>query len=390
MKRVAIVVQRYGEEVNGGAELHARWLAERLTALAEVHVLTTCAIDYATWADEYPAGRSLLNGVIVHRFPVDHTRNWHDSHRETGRLLLSEHTLFDEVAWLKAQGPYSTPLFDSIREFAPAFDAFIFFTYVYASTYFGLPLVAEKAILVPTAHDEPFLYMPLFRSLFHLPRFIAYNTEPERDLVQRVTGNGRIPATIAGIGINLPEHPSADAFRAKFGIHDPFLLYVGRIHPAKNVPELLDDFLAFRQTSDKPLKLVLAGKSHIDLPDHPDIVPIGFISEADKFDAIQAAELVLMPSRFESLSMIVLEAWLMGKPVLVNGRCHVLRYQCQQSNGGLYYNTTTEFVAVLQKLLQSPPLRAQLGRQGQTFAQSRYHWDSIIHTYRQILADFHR
>ena len=150
MKRVAIVVQRYGEEVNGGAELHARWLAERLTALAEVHVLTTCAIDYATWADEYPAGRSLLNGVIVHRFPVDHTRNWHDSHRETGRLLLSEHTLFDEVAWLKAQGPYSTPLFDSIREFAPAFDAFIFFTYVYASTYFGLPLVAEKAILVPT------------------------------------------------------------------------------------------------------------------------------------------------------------------------------------------------------------------------------------------------
>ncbi|MCA9932715.1 MAG: glycosyltransferase family 4 protein, partial [Anaerolineales bacterium] len=384
-KRIAIIVQRYGEEVNGGAELHARWLAEQLTSLAEVHAITTCAIDYTTWADEYPAGDSVLNGVIVHRFPVDQARKWGDSQRKTGHLLLREHSLFEEMTWMKEQGPYSSALLAFIQESAAVFDAFIFFTYLYATTYFGLPLVAEKAILVPTAHDEPFLYMPLFRSLFHLPRLIAFNTEPERELVQRVTGNGRVQSTIAGIGINVPDNPSATAFRNQFGITDPFLLYVGRIHPAKNVAELIDDFLAFRQVYDQPLKLVLAGKSHIDLPQHPDIVPIGFVSEQEKFNAIQAAEVVLMPSKYESLSMIVLEAWLMGKPVLVNGRCQVLRYQCQQSNGGLYYNTTTEFIATLQKLLQSPNLRAQLGEQGRKFTQARYHWNVILSKYQTIL-----
>ncbi len=383
--RLAVVVQRYGEEVNGGAELHARWLAEHLTTLAEVHAITTCAIDYTTWANEYPAGRSLLNGVIVHRFPVDTPRNWPASQKQTGSLLLRDHTFFEEVVWMKEQGPYSSPLLAFIQETAPAFDAFLFFTYLYATTYFGLPLVAEKAILIPTAHDEPFLYMPLFRPFFHLPRFIAFNTEPERALVQRVTGNGRVASTIAGIGINVPEAPSAAAFRAKYGIHEPFVLYVGRIHPGKNVAELVDDFLAFRQGYDGPIKLVLAGKSHIDLPAHPDIVPIGFISEADKFNALLAAEVVLMPSKYESLSMIVLEAWLMGKPVLVNGRCTVLRYQCQQSNGGLYYNNATEFSSALQKLLESPHLRQQLGQQGRHFTQSRYHWDVILQKYRHIL-----
>ncbi len=383
--RLAVVVQRYGKEVNGGAELYARWLAERLTTLAEVHAITTCAVDYTTWANEYPAGRSLLNDVIVHRFPVDAPRKWADSQKQTGSLLLRDHTLFEEVAWMKEQGPYSSPLLAFVQEIAPAIDAFIFVTYLYATTYFGLPLVAEKAILVPTAHNEPFLYMPLFRPLFHLPRFIAFNTEPERDLVQRVTGNSRVPFTIAGIGINVPDNPSAAAFRAKFGIHEPFVLYVGRIHPGKNVEELLDDFLAFRQVYDQPIKLVLAGKSHLVLPQHPDVVPIGFISEADKFDAIQAAEVVLMPSKYESLSMIVLEAWLMGKPVLVNGRCAVLRHQCQQSNGGLYYNNNTEFISALQTLLASPNLRQQLGQQGCAFTESRYHWDVILHKYQQIL-----
>ncbi|MCA9969899.1 MAG: glycosyltransferase family 4 protein, partial [Anaerolineales bacterium] len=371
--------------VNGGAELHARWLAERLLPLAEGHVLTTCAVDFATWANVYPPGESVLHGVVVHRFPVDAPRDWAAAHRRTGRLLLSPHTLFDEIAWLKDQGPYPSGLFDFIRQAAPAFDAFIFFSYIYATTYFGLPLVAEKALLVPTAHDEPFLYMPLFRPLFHLPRHIVYNTEPERMLVQRVTGNGRIPSSVAGVGINVPPNPSAAAFRAKFGLHDPFILYVGRIHPAKNVPALIADFLAYRPQHAGPLQLVLAGKSHVDLPDHPDVVALGFISEADKFNAIQAAEVVVMPSLYESLSMIVLEAWLMGKPVLVNGRCDVLRYQCRQSNGGLYYNNPAEFAAALRTLLAAPDLRAALGRQGRAFAETRYHWDHIVDVYRRIL-----
>ncbi|MBK6712645.1 MAG: glycosyltransferase [Candidatus Promineifilaceae bacterium] len=385
-QRVAIVVQRYGEEVSGGAELHARWLAERLLPLAEIHVLTTCAVDYVTWANEYPAKTTLVNGVTVHRFAVDQPRDWAAAQKQTQALLLQEHSLFDEIAWVKAQGPYSTALLTAVRQSYANFDAFIFFTYLYATTYFGLPLVSDKAILVPTAHDEPFLYLPVFRPLFHLPRAIVYNTLTEKGLVNRVTGNhGRAQDIIAGVGVNLPDHVSAERFRQKYQIDGPFLLYVGRIAHGKNVPELLEDFQQFRQHQKDPLKLVLIGKANFDLPTHPDIVPLGFLSEQDKFDALQAASVVVMPSLYESLSMIVLEAWLMGRPVLVNGRCAVLRNQCRRSNGGLYYTSYDEFSAALQQLLSNPSLRQQLGRQGQRFAQTEYHWDTIIHRYKTLL-----
>ncbi|MBP6470000.1 MAG: glycosyltransferase [Chloroflexi bacterium] len=385
-QRVAIVVQRYGEEVSGGAELHARWLAERLLPLAEIHVLTTCAVDYVTWANEYPAKTTLVNGVTVHRFPVDQPRDWATAQKQTQALLLQDHSLFDEIAWVKAQGPYSTALLTAVRQSYANFDAFIFFTYLYATTYFGLPLVSDKAILVPTAHDEPFLYLPVFRPLFHLPRAIVYNTQTEKGLVNRVTGNhGRAQDIIAGVGVNLPDHISAERFRQKYQIDGPFLLYVGRIAHGKNVPELLEDFQRFRQTQKEPLKLVLIGKANFDLPTHPDIVPLGFLSEQDKFDALQAASVVVMPSLYESLSMIVLEAWLVGKAVLVNGRCAVLRNQCRRSNGGLYYTSYDEFSAALQQLLSNSHLRQQLGRQGQRFAQTEYQWDTIIHRYKTLL-----
>jgi glycosyltransferase involved in cell wall biosynthesis len=201
-----------------------------------------------------------------------------------------------------------------------------------------------------------------------------------------VTGNSYVPSVVAGIGINVPPDPDASLFRKKFGVTGPFLLYVGRLHPGKNVPELIDYFLRFRaMEGERPLKLVLAGKSHIHIPEHPDIIPLGYISEEDKFNAIKAASVVVMPSLYESLSMIVLEAWLMGRPVLVNGRCEVLRRQCRRSNGGLYYNNFAEFKAVLTYLLQTPEIQTKLGQQGWRFATTHYQWSKIIDIYRQIL-----
>jgi hypothetical protein len=187
--RVAVVVQRYGEEVNGGAELHARWLAEHLLPWADVHVVTTCALDYQTWANYYPPGRTILNGVQVHRFAVDAPRDWAAFQRLTAQTVQRQHSVLDELDWMRDQGPVSTPLLNYLQEAYARFDLYIFFTYLYATTFFGLPLVCDKAILVPTAHEEPYLYLSLFRSLFHLPRVIVYNTETEQELVSRVTRN---------------------------------------------------------------------------------------------------------------------------------------------------------------------------------------------------------
>jgi glycosyltransferase involved in cell wall biosynthesis len=383
-KRIAIVVQRYGAEVNGGAEDAARAVAEHLTALGEVHVMTTCALDYTSWATHYPPGTSKLNEVTVHRFPVDKVRNWRQSSKRTGRFLLNERTLEAEIEWVRQEGPFSTPLLQFIKQSEAEFDVFIFFTYVYATTFFSLPLVAHKAILVPTAHDEPFLYMPVYRALFQLPQAFIYLTQAEQDLVLRVAGNGRIPHTIAAIGLTPPQEVSAQRFRQKYHIEGDFLLYGGRISDAKNVPELFDFFLRYRKQVERPLKLVLMGKPHIPLPDHPDIISVGFVSEQDKYDALKAAAIVVQPSRFESLSIIILEAWLMGTPVLVNGRCAVTKQQCRRSNGGLYYTTYNEFAAELSLLLNAPKLRQQLGRQGRQFTAQHYNWETIIAQYQSM------
>lgn len=382
-RRVALVVQRYGEEVNGGAELHARWLAERLTPLAEMHVLTTCAIDYHTWENAYPPGISEHNGVRIHRFLVDAPRK-PDFDLQTVELFKNAHTLFDELEWMKDQGPYSSGLYNYLRTAHDNFDLFIFVTYLYPPAFFGLPLVSDKAILIPTAHDEPYLRMPIFRSLFHLPQAIVYNTEPERDLVNQVTHNYHVPQIVAGVGINVPHDVSAARFRAKYEIEGPFVVYVGRVDASKNVPELLEYFTRFRDETGQDTKLALIGRSNLTFPDRPDVLPLGFVTEEDKFDAIRAADVLLMPSLYESLSMVAMEAWLMERPTLVNGLCDVLKYQTRRSNGGLYYYNYEEFAASLKLLLDDARLRQQLGRQGREFVAANYSWDVVLAKFRAL------
>lgn len=383
-QRIALVVQRYGEEVNGGAELLARWLAERLTALAEMHVITTCAIDYHTWDNAYPSGESDLNGVCVHRFLVDAPRK-EDFAERTLALFDGERTLFDELQWMKDQGPYSTGLLDYIRESYHDYDLFIFVTYLYPPTVFGLPLVSDKAILLPMAHDEPYLRLPIIRPLFHLPQAIVYNTEPEMRLVNRIAHNEYVTQIVAGVGINVPENVSAERFRRKYGLDGPFVVYAGRVDSSKNLPELLDYFARFRDEGGLDVKLVLIGRLNLDLPDRPDIISLGFVSEQDKFDAIQAAEALLTPSLYESLSMVIMEAWLMGTPTLVNGRCEVLKSQTRRGNGGLYYYNYDEFAVALKMLLEADDLREQLGRQGRAFVMSNYNWDIVMAKYQALL-----
>lgn len=385
--RIAVVVQRYGLEVNGGAEQHARWLAEQLVPRAEMHAVTTCALDYRTWADHYPPGEDDLNGVRLHRFPVDAPRDWNRATRRTAALFRNPHSPFDEMQWVKDQGPYSSELLRHLVKRYRDTDAFIFFTFVYATTCFGLPLVSDKAILTPTAHDDPFLHLSVYRPLFHLPYAIAYNTLPERELVERVVHNAHVRNVIAGVGVSPPADVSGERFRRKYGLEGDFLLYVGRIDDSKNVPELLDHFMAYRKEKgdDRPLKLALLGKSHLKLPDRPDIIHPGFVSEEDKFDAIRAAAVVVLPSIYESLSMITLEAWSVGTPMLVNGRCEVVRRLAGQSNGGLYYYNYEEFAAALDALLASEALRRQLGLQGQRFVTAEYAPQVVVERYWNLL-----
>lgn len=383
--KIAFVVQRYGLEVNGGAELLCRQVVEHLLPEFDIEVLTTCAQDYVTWENIYPQGVDWVNGVKIQRFPTVSTREAEFGKR-SARLYGQPHTFHDEMDWLLAQGPVVPGLLHYLTEHHNEYSAFVFFTYIYYPTALGLRLVSDRALLVPTAHDEPPIYLDLYKALFHTPRAILYNTVQERQFLEELFGIGYIPNDVVGVGIDVPAQVNPDAFRQHYGIETPYVIYTGRVSTSKNCEVLLDYFVRYKKVYSDPLTLVLVGRAEIPIPERPDIVSTGFISDADKFNALAGADAFLLPSKFESLSMVFLESLALGVPVLCEGHSAVLRGHCLSSNAALYYHSYPEFEASLRLLLQNAQLRSVLGRRGQQYVATHYSWETVIHKYRALLA----
>jgi glycosyltransferase involved in cell wall biosynthesis len=383
--KIAIVVQRYGATINGGAELHARYIAEHLARHVQVEVLTTCASDYITWRNALAAGVETVNGVTVRRFPVTRERDPDDFGRQSVRVFTRQHALRDELLWLEAEGPTSPALVNHVRENAAAFDFFIFFSFRYYHAYHGARAVADKAILVPTAERDAALGLAIFPPVFRGVRAFMYNSYEERALIQAIAGHDRVPGVVVGVGSEIPAHSNPARFRQKFNMRDRFAIYVGRIDENKGCAELFDYFQRYSRMLAEGLHLVLIGNPVIPIPQHPKIHHVGFVSDQDKFDAIAAADLLIMPSYLESLSIVALEAWALGKPVLANGRCDVLKGQCIRSNGGLYYETFPEFIETLRAVDFSPSLAAALGRNGRDYFNRHYAWPIVERKYLDML-----
>lgn len=382
--KIAFVVQRYGREVNGGAEYHCRLVAEHLSKYYDVEVITTCAIDYTTWKNEYTEGLDAVNDIPVRRFSVDKPRDVNKFNRFSEKLFSNpEHTVADEIEWMRLQGPYSTKLLSFLSSHKDDYDYFIFFTYLYCTTFFGLPLVKEKAFLVPTAHDEPPVYLGIFKELFGLPKAFIYNTDEEKKLITRLFGN-RVPGEVVGVGIDVPDNLGNGA-PGEFAGYGKYLVYVGRIDESKGCGELFALFRKFKDETESPLKLMLIGKPFMKIPDEEDIVSLGFVSEKKKFEAISSAVALVMPSQYESLSMVLLEAWTCRRPVLVNGNCAVLKGQCIRSNAGLWYENYEEFRECLGLLLRDEILGNKMGKMGRGYVINQYSWGAIEGKYREML-----
>lgn len=388
--KLGVVVQRYGVDINGGAELHARYIAEHLARHHEVEVLTTCARDYITWQNALDAGVEPVNGVPVRRFPVRHPRDPEVFGRWSERVFDHTHSLADELAWLDAEGPASPALLRHVSRSRATYDYFLFFSARYYHAYHGARAVSDKAVLVPTAERDPAVGLTMFGPVFRGVRAIMYNSLEERAMIQAVSRNLDVPSVVVGVGSEVPERPDPERFRRTFGVAGPFAVYVGRIDENKGCQELFEHFVAYAAAFPRGLSLVLTGNAIMPIPSHPRIRHLGFVSDDDKFDAIAAADLLVMPSFYESLSMVVLEAWALGRPVLVNGRCDVLRGQCVRSGAGLYYENRDEFVETLYNLEASGPLNRALGRQGYAYYATHYAWPIIERKYLEMLERLQR
>lgn len=384
---MAFVAQRCGVEVNGGSEALCLQVADRLSGRWETEVLTTCARDnYMTWEDQYSPGEEQVRGTRIRRFSVDYPRHVETFNRLSEGLAgrISRATLAEQEEWMRAQGPMCSGLGSFIQTYKGAYQAFLFFPYLYATTYFWLPLVQEKAFLVPAGHDEWPIHLSMWDAFFKRPRGFMFLTPEEKAFLQRRFSSSHLNGPISGIGIDLPRAADPDRFRQTYGIQEDFLLYMGRIDPSKGCEDLFRLFVDYRRWGAGPdLKLVLLGKPAMPVPDHPDILALGYVDEQTKLDALAACRWLVNPSPFESLSIVLLEAWSVGTPVLVTEKAEVLVGQCRRSQGGLWYRDGAEFGHILSQV--GKDARSILGEQGRCYVTENYAWDHIIEKYVMLV-----
>jgi len=406
VKRLALVVQRYGEDINGGAEAHARMLAERLAARYDIEVLTSCAREHSDWAPFYEPGPTVVRGVRVLRFshprrndigrakvPLIHKARFVLRgllRRLPGAMVLPPRgeRVYDGEEYLRRQGPHCPGLIDHLDASAGLYDAVIFFTALYEPTAVGIRHWGPRSILVPLLHDEKPMYLPVFHEVLRAAGALLFNTGAERTLAARLYGIDTAAACIAGLGIDVrrPGPGEIDAALGRHGLTPGYLIFVGRIEKAKGCGELIAAFLEHLR-SHPSARLVLVGKAALKVPRHPRIHCTGFVDERDRDALVAGAAALVIPSRYESLSMVLLEAMLLGIPVIANGACEVLADHVRCSGAGTAYRGRHQLVRALQTMSTLPAAeRERLGTLGADYVKARYNWDRVLQLFDDAIA----
>jgi len=378
--KLACVIHRFGADIAGGSESHCRAVALHLAQRHDVTVLTSCAHDHVTWENHYPAGESADGPLRVRRFPAVRRRDLAKFRDISRKVFSGRGSDEDQDEWFRENGPLVPALLDELRARGSEYDRVLFWSYRYFPTYFGLPIVADRAILLPTAEEDPLIRAAALERTFEHPAGYLFLTPEEADLVgERVPV--RVPAEVIGCGID----PVAPATRiAELGVPEPFVLYLGRVDPNKGCESLLRYFSRYLAPG-RAITLVLAGPINMPVPEHPSIRTLGFVEDEVREALLSRARVLLMPSPYESLSMVVLEAWNHGLPVLVNARCAVLRGQVRRADGGLHYRTGAEFAAALDYLLDRPDEARTLGAQGLAYVEREYRWPTVVSKIEDVL-----
>ena len=387
-KKIALVNQRYGLEVNGGSELLCRQLAEKLKDIYEVEIITTCALDYTTWKNYYPEGISEINGVTVRRFKVDKERNQKRFDACSAQVLNNKkNTSEAEDKWIDEQGPYCPDAVKYISEHHNDYDTVIFMTYLYYITARSMVKNLDNAVLLPTAHDEAPIYLNYYRKVFENSKGLIYLTSEEKEIVEGMFSTADIPNIITGSGVDAPDESELFDAKERYGL-DSYMLYAGRIDESKGCGTLFKYFSEYKKRNGGDLKLVLIGKAVMDIPKRDDIVHLGFVSDAEKFSLMKDARLLVLASEFESLSMVVLESMFYGRPVLLNGKCKVLRGHCTKSNAGLYFENYFEFEGALNFLLTHAAEYEVMRENGRKYVDENYRWDVIINKICELIENY--
>jgi glycosyltransferase involved in cell wall biosynthesis len=389
--KLACVVHRYGPQATGGSEAHCRALAARLAERHQVDVLTSCATDYITWRNRLPAGESQDGRVRVRRFRVARQRHLNRFRAISEQVFAGRATAAEQDRWFRENGPQMPALLDFLHSHGHEYDRVLFWAFRYYPAYFGVPLVADRAVLLPTAEDDELIRTAdVLGPFFARPRGYLFLTPEERDLVAARCDGPLPPSAVIGAGLEPAACADRDVERAtlaeRIDVQPPFLLYLGRIEHNKGCDTLLAHYQAYHETEREPIPLVLAGPVLMPIPPVPWLRVLGYVADDVRNALLREARALVMPSPFESLNLAVLEAWNVGTPVLVNARCRPLEGQTRRANGGLLYERRDEFAEALRFLVSRPDAARQFGAQGRAYVEREYRWPVVMEKVEALLA----
>ena len=402
-RKVAFVVVRYGKEINGGAEFHCRMLAERLVGKFDVEVLTTCVKNYLKGGNDFAAGTSIENGVSVRRFPVAPVRDGmserHFKHRSRPVMKLRRNLyragllkyiskVFPVWSWgYKADTEafrrsvfYSPELNSYVAEHKADYDVIIGITAEYAPFYYTAMTAGEKMIAVPTLHNSKVTFRPFMTQMFPRIKYTGFNTGSEWKLAETVLGNGLGASGIISVGIEVPEPDECDTVKKKFGLPERYISYIGRIEKGK-VGKFLKYYNTYaKRHPGKALPVVMVGQVFEKVGTYDgELVYTGFVTDAEKRAILQHSAVLVNPSKYESLSLIMLEALNDSIPVLVNGRCDVLKEHCVRSGYAVkYYTGRKSFCKTVDMILGDEKTYTDMARRGHDYFMENYTWDKIM------------
>lgn len=409
MEKICFVVCQYGKKVNGGAEIHCRMLAERLSPYYDIDILTTKIINYNTFEEYYTASSEVVDGINILRFsctpfdPLLHEK-WKNRtkwSRKIRRSLFKLHLLRplsnlfpvwnmgvkSEVEMQKTHGFYSADLLRYLEEHSRDYKAIVFMTFFWPHTIFGTMIAPRKSILIPTVHNQSDLFRSVQTHVFTRVRHIAFNTEEEKKLAENTFGKKLADNSILAVGVETDaEILSKEELYEKFQLPEVYLHYFGRICKSKKVHTLIRWFIDYKKKYPSELKLVLTGRLFMRKVNHPDLVYTGFVSENEKLALVKNARLVINPSTHESLSLLLLEAMKLGKTTLVNGRSAVMKAHCINSDMAAdYYMSKRDFSKKINQYIFGNEVLTGDNENAMAYVDQNYNWDTIINKLRKII-----
>lgn len=389
-RSIAFVIPRYVRSM-GGAEALCAALGRALQADGcTVTILTTCAADNRTWANEMPPGAFDEEGLSGVRFPVDerNLERWIPL-----QLRLSDGgalTIDEQLDWLE-HSVTSSGLISYLAEWGHTFDVMLFAPYLFGTTFWGSQVHPERSVIIPCLHDEAAAYLPAIRAMLRSVRGVMFNAQAEGMLAKRL--HGVLRGGVVGMGFDPIPTAIEEQLEPLLAAGERYILYLGRKETGKNAHLLVDYFCGWKERSPEaaPVKLVICGGgSFSDLhrphaAERDDVIDLAHVSEHDKLRLIKGAVALVQPSTNESFSIVLMEAWRLGVPVVVHGLCPVTKEHVEQSGGGLFFSDLPDFIGVMDRLIVDAPLREVMGEAGRRYVAQEYAWPAVIDRFYRVL-----